>query len=361
MAPNRTPQRAPKVEVIELSSDSEPEAPVAAKKTPEALKEPSPRTYTQEDYDKMPLLRIEGIKYGTQQSLKKDEQLANEAPSSKLPVRAKDTGSTRHRHVSIEIPLGTSSMLAHNHNGPDAPGSEDVHEDVFKTPMERRHITFDDSDHEEFATPLEGPLRNPLESTKAKKQESKEEEEEDSDDEAPPEAVSSHAAGANIAKASQAAAKAAQQQAAAEKQKRKERDAFLKKQAEQKKSAQMLGAGNAEFETREPASLFPEKRKREVPKILPLELLESDDEDDMPQEAAVQTSAKRQKMGSGWIAEPKAPRDRKVGSTVFRVVENARDKKLAPKAKKATANMRQELLRRGKQPQVKKGFFVKGH
>jgi outer membrane biosynthesis protein TonB len=108
-------------------------------------------------------------------------------------------------------------MLAHSRDGPDAPGSEDVHEDVFKTPMERRHITFDDSDHEEFATPLEGPLRNPLESTKAEEQESKEEEEkeeeeeEDSDDEAPPEAISSHAAGANIAKASQAAAKAAQQ------------------------------------------------------------------------------------------------------------------------------------------------------
>jgi hypothetical protein len=123
----------------------------------------------------------------------------------------------------------------------------------------------------------------------------------------------------------------------------------------------MLDGSNAEFETREAAPPFPEKRKREVPKILPLELLESDDEDDMAQETAVEAPTKRQKTGSGWISEPKAPRDRKVGSTVFRVVENARDKKLAPKAKKAAANMREDLLRRGKQPQVKKGFFAKGH
>ena len=164
---------------------------------------------------------------------------AQSRKSAKLPVRVKDTGSARHRHVSIEIPLPTSSMLARDDgDGREIPDSDEADEEEdFKTPMEKgKRIVFDDSDRDEFVTPMEAPLRNPLEnslsspsgpprpSRQAGKdsgsvqadgdQEAKEdddEEQEESDDEAPPEAVSSHAAGAQIAKAARAAARAAEQ------------------------------------------------------------------------------------------------------------------------------------------------------
>jgi len=219
MASKRTPKNAAKKpkkspQVIELSSDSEPDAPVVKEQVLEPAKEVIVREYNQKDYDEMPLLKVEGIKYETEQGVDEERLSASEQMPAKLPVRVKDTGSTRHRHVSIEIPLLSSSMLAKGGKSQEVPGSEDANEeDVFKTPMERRHITFDDSDQEEFVTPMEAPLQNPLEkdlvaSSKLAKA-AEEKEEEDSDDDAP-EAISSHAAEAHLAKASQAATKAAQ-------------------------------------------------------------------------------------------------------------------------------------------------------
>ncbi|KAK4455858.1 hypothetical protein QBC34DRAFT_388130 [Podospora aff. communis PSN243] len=376
MAAKRTTNNAAKkakkptkeAEVIELSSDSEPEVPPGEEKAPESIKkEPSSsRIYTQEDYDEMPLLKVEGIKYDVQPTTEEGEEATSGSRPAKLPVRVKDTGSARHRHVSIEIPLMSSSLLAKNAKSQEAPGTEDAQdEDVFKTPMERRHITFSDSDNEEFVTPLEAPLRNPLEAGQATKDvevEEEQEEDEDSGDEAP-EAISSHAAGAHLAKVSQAATKAAQKQAAAQKQRRQERDAFLKQQAEKRKSTQVPEDKVEEPRTRSPRPLFPEKRKREVPKLLPLELLESDDEDEAnhSDSSASKGAPKRKKLVTGWVPEAKGTRDQKVGSTVFRVVDNPGDKKLAPKAKKAAVHMREVLLKRAKAPHAKKGFFVKSH
>ncbi|KAK0646296.1 hypothetical protein B0T16DRAFT_458231 [Cercophora newfieldiana] len=375
MAPKRTPKNAAKkpqktAAIIELSSDSEPDVPAVKENESEPAKESTSGNF---DYDDMPLLKVEGIKYDTESTTeKKDVPSASEPKPAKLPVRVKDTGSARHRHVSIEIPLLTSSMLAKGAKSQEAPRSEDGNEEeVFKTPMERRHITYNDSDNEEFVTPLEAPSRNPLEIIEDAKGEvpDSEEEVEDSDDEAPPEAISSHAAGAHLAKASQAATEAAQKQAAAQKQKRQERDAFFKQQAEKRKGAQSPSIPKGEDESDEPraqgpAPLSREKRKREVPKLLPLEFLESDDEDEVANysDSSVDKGrTKKQKVASGWIPEPKATKDQKVGSTVFRVVENRGDKKLAPKAKKTAVNMREQLLKRKKAPQAKGGFFVKSH
>jgi len=158
-------------------------------------------------------------------------------------------------------------------------------------------------------------------------------------------------------------------QAATQKQKRQERDTFLKQQAEKRKSTQTPAGAKSEDEGSEPemrksGALFPEKRKREVPRLLPLELLESDDEDEAGYFSDSSTSkgvTKKQKIVTGWLPEAKAPRDQKVGSTVFRVVENRGDKKLAPKAKKTAVNLRESLLKRKKAPQAKSGFFVKSH
>ena len=224
------------VEVIELSSDSEvgdePE-----QLTPEEIKEDKP-TPTAPKYEDQPLLKIKGIRYKA--DLPEDPQKADVKLPAELPVRAKrtpakSTGSTRHRHVSIEIPLLTSSarrekdkaaieLLGGEDDGDergDAEGATERSSEVFKTPMEQgRHITFDDSENDEFLTPSEGPQSNPLglappKATDGAKTEldavkEEQEDEEESDDEAP-EAVSSHVAGAQIIKASQAVAKAAKQ------------------------------------------------------------------------------------------------------------------------------------------------------
>lgn len=127
---------------------------------------------------------------------------------ARMPVRIKD-----HKRVSIEIPISTPSGISKGGRGADEEG------DVFKTPVERRHITFDDSDRDEdeFVTPREGPLRNPLDEVTGVEDEQKdkkdqddgesEEDEENSDDEAP-EAVSTSAAQAQIAQAAKAAASA---------------------------------------------------------------------------------------------------------------------------------------------------------
>lgn len=213
MAPRRSPrnqvQQTEKTpDVIEILSDSEPEALDVEDEAPE----PAPNT---EDVNEQPLLKAAGIRYKIEKSESEEPlQEPQGSPSSaKLAVRTRDTGSVKHRHVSIEIPLPTSTEL--RRRNVDGSGSQDGNEeDVFKTPSERRHITFDDSDNGEFVTPREAPSRDPLESSISKQVgnegQEDEESEEESDDEAP-EAVSTRAAEADTLKASEAAAKAVEQ------------------------------------------------------------------------------------------------------------------------------------------------------
>lgn len=199
-------------DVIELSSDSEPEGP----EFEEAEDQETIPVAAGPDVDDQPLLRAAGIKYKTDISDledKKPQQDEHLSPASaKLTVRVKDTGSVKHRHVSIEIPLPTSSEL--QRRKAEATDSHDGNdEEVFKTPNERKHITFDDSDHDEFVTPREGPLSNPLDASIATPNTAKETEaeEEESDDDAPPEAVSTRAAESYNLKAAEVAEKAAKQ------------------------------------------------------------------------------------------------------------------------------------------------------
>ncbi|KAK4232071.1 hypothetical protein QBC38DRAFT_380135 [Podospora fimiseda] len=356
---SRKASKAPKAEpeIIELSSDSEPEViEPKAVQVEEQAKEPEDEE-EDEVYDQ-PLLRAAGIRYKSdklEEERKKQQEQQETTPNPKLAVRSKETGSVKHKHVSIEIPLPSSTSKS-------------------KTPMERRHITFDDSDHEEFVTPSEVPKKNPLETAVPNRveevQDSAEEDEEDSDDEAP-EAVSTRVAEAETkakaSKAAQAAAKAAEKEAAALKRKRQERDAIFKQQAKERKQAEeeakALKGEDAEESALEAALESPEKRKREVPELLPLELLESDDEDkmDMDTEEPAGLNKRRKLDGTQQrlLREPRAARDRQVGSTVYRVVAKASDGKQAPKAKKQSVNLKTELLRRDKKPQPRTGFFVK--
>ncbi len=155
-------------------------------------------------------------------------------------------------------------------------------------------------------------------------------------------------------------------QAAAQKRKRQERDAFLKQQAAERKSVQQAEVnpdGDATPEEKqEPAPLFPEKRKRVIPKLLPLELLESDDEDDTAQQAESAAKSKKRKIvaaGETWVGEAQTKKNLKVGSALYQVAGSQRDGNLAPKAKKNSVNLREQLLKRHRAPEARKGFFVK--
>ncbi|KAK3333150.1 hypothetical protein B0T19DRAFT_417288 [Cercophora scortea] len=357
MAPKKAPKKVAKKsakpsQVIELSSDSESGGGVSDSETPA---KPS----LQEDFGDQPLLRAQGINYKTDQSPKSTPE--------KLPVRVKQTGSAKHRHVSIEIPLPSSSVRARDLEVPD---SED---EVFKTPMGRKHVKFDDSDHDEFVTPREVPSKDPMSEIrpaqssgkgekKAESDDEDEDEEEDSDDEAP-EAVSTHAAEAQLNKAAQAVAKAAEQQAVIQKRKRQERDAFLKQQVEERKTAQKALEEEEEEAEVERPSEHSEKRKRDLPKLLPLELLDSDEEDaGDDSDATDDGNSKRRRVDAAerkLALAPKTPKDAKVGSTVFRVAKSQGDQKLAPRRQLQSLNAKEELLRRNRKPQTKGGFFVR--
>lgn len=108
------------------------------------------------------------------------------------------------------------------------------------------------------------------------------------------------------------------------------------------------------------------KRRLEIPDVLPPEFLESDDEDEEEREAGnVSQPRKNKKIKFSTVEkrlarEDRAPRDERVGSTVYRVVADKRDPKLAPKLGKQSRNLKEQLLRRHRVPQARRGFLVKG-
>lgn len=153
------------------------------------------------------------------------------------------------------------------------------------------------------------------------------------------------------------------------KRKRQERDTFLRQQAAERKRTRKKPIGQDDEDdedtpgVEEPA-LETEKREREVPKLLPLELLESDDEDDVPLQTDSDANGqhKRRKLGAAeqaLLREPKLLKDKRLGSAAYRVVKRAGDARLAPRVKKQAVNMKEALLRRDRIAQPRGGFFVK--
>ncbi|KAL1843685.1 hypothetical protein VTJ49DRAFT_385 [Mycothermus thermophilus] len=359
-------QKAPNV--IEILSDSEPEAPVEDELAD--LPEPSLETIDPND---QPLLRAAGIKYKTRDLEEEKEDAGDEEgqpgtpASAKRAPRPRRSGVSQQKRVNIETPISRLSDRRKTVEASALGSGQQSDGEVFKTPLERKHIKFDDSDHDEFLTPMEGPAESPFEATKPEPRDDEPGEEEDaeeeSDDEAPPEAVSTRVAEAETLKAAKAAAKAAEQQAAELKRKRQERDARLKRQAEERKRSQKATGPDDEDDeaaAAEEGSAGLEKRKRETPKLLPLELLESDDEEETSN-AAVDAKQKRRKLGAEHplLRDPKHPKDKRVGSTAYRVVKSTGDARLAPKAAKQTVNLREMLLRRDRAPLPRGGFFVR--
>lgn len=154
--------------------------------------------------------------------------------------------------------------------------------------------------------------------------------------------------------------------AAASKRKRQERAAFLREQAEERKRTQNPKRQEDEDDV-SPSAQEPapgtEKRKREVTKLLPLEMLESDDEDDVAQQpSSAADNNKRRKLAGAeqaLLREPKLPKDKRLGSTAYRVVKGTGDARLAPKVKRQAVSLKETLLRRDRVPQPRGGFFVK--
>jgi hypothetical protein len=151
------------------------------------------------------------------------------------------------------------------------------------------------------------------------------------------------------------------------KRKNQERTAFLQKQAAERKRTQKptrLEEENDTTPSTEGLTSETEKRKRGTSNFLPLEFLESDDEDNVPQQPSSTADGKhkRRKLGSAeqsLLREPKLPKDKRLGSTAYRVVKGTGDARLAPKAKKQAVGLRETLLWRDRVAQRKGGFLVR--
>jgi len=97
--------------------------------------------------------------------------------------------------------------------------------------------------------------------------------------------------------------------------------------------------------------------KAKLPEFLPQEFLDSDDDEEAYQgdlsSVGGEPKPKRRKS-----EQKKAPRDKRVGSTVYRVMSEV-DKRLAPRKEKSSKDVRARLLKRNRSgvPQ-QKGFIV---
>lgn len=167
--------------------------------------------------------------------------------------------------------------------------------------------------------------------------------------------------------------------------KRQQRDAQLKKQAEtrkkqqaksDKKAARAAAAAEAiaAEASPEPAQQGQGRRKRldrrSLPAMLPDDFLEAaSDEDDEDQDGdsghAGQDGRKPKKAKLSAVleqaadAESRPRQDRRVGSTVYRVVTKQDDPILAPKPHNRSSNAREQLLARRRPVERKGGFLVK--
>ncbi|OAA54123.1 u3 snoRNA associated protein [Niveomyces insectorum RCEF 264] len=284
------------------------------------------------------------------------------AKRRKLPVRAKDDG---------DRPKATAADTLAN----KPTDNEDEHDEHDEHNNNKEEVADSDADSDEA--------------------------DEDSDD--APEAISTTQAAAATRASAQRASKAVEQRATEQKRKRQQRDARLKEQAAVRKAREKVEAATAaKAEAAAAAAAAEEEAQRQqerqkkaaeaeaaaaaavrtagtqaVSKLLPLEFLESDeesdDDDDNNKNTAKATnggrsaSTKTAASSSGTALHrprprrPAHPRDRQLGTTVYRVLTDAGPRALAPKAGKHARNMQEELLRRKRvaRPAMRGGFLVR--
>ncbi|XWW97082.1 hypothetical protein V2A60_005063 [Cordyceps javanica] len=230
-------------------------------------------------------------------------------------------------------------------------------------------IVFDD---EEMSKPVAAKDTAAQPVAPAEDDEEEDEEDDESDDEAP-EAVSTTKAASEIKSAAKATQKAAQEQATAQKRKRQERDALLKKQAEERKKLEDAQSSPAADEAKSLVAPRPSASRRrggqvELPTLLPAEFLtdssgESDNDDDAgARGAARRPNLKRRKVAvveRSLTRLDKGPQDATIGSTVYQVAKKT-DGRMAPKVKQYSKSTKELLLRRNRVPaKPRGGFFAK--
>lgn len=155
-------------------------------------------------------------------------------------------------------------------------------------------------------------------------------------------------------------------------QKRKERDLRLKEQAQSRKSKQDAlkeegpaaepqdqdedaAAPGTEIQTIPAADDdAPRRPNKSETTLLPEEFLDSDSEPE--EEEGAEPAAKRRRAEK---KRSRAPRDKRVGGTVYRVVQEA-DSRMAPRKEARSKNVRAALLKRGREAGGRKGGFVVG-
>lgn len=307
----------------------------------------------------------------------------------KLAVRVREEGGTEdQRRVSIEAQLlsqkskrDPSDLVADSQGEDDVDDNEDdeiepqsvskqLQAEAMKrqsttdaaptpVPAKAKHVVFgDDDDVENFVAAVKETTSQPA----------VEDAEEEEDDDEAPEAVSTKTAARVTLKSEQAVSEAADKQAASLKRKRKERDDLFKQQAEKRKRTikleihQSKATDNARDESDSRNELVEVEKattsgRRRAEKfnlhgMLPAEFLtdsESDDDDEKALKAVkkpkkITFDAAVQTLGK----EGKAPRDQIVGSTVYRVMADERNDKLAPKMNKNSRNLKDALLRRNR-------------
>ncbi|ELR07278.1 hypothetical protein VC83_09457 [Pseudogymnoascus destructans] len=327
-----------------------------------------------------------------------EEETGTPTKRRKLPVRNKDENSpaVAQSHLAVEIPvkelpeeptaptpaakskkatLKSTPKGKRNAKSVDTePGSETVSSTEQKELAEKGTIAKASDAPAVVDAPVAKPKHkkfgdnDPVEVVAALEPEPEriqEDEDESSDDDAPEE-VGAEAAQSKALGAAREAAKAAEQKEAAERQKRKDRDAQLKAQAKAAKKRKHAEEEIDESATIENSSITvepvgraskPRFDRTTLPDLLPEDFLEDASSED---EAPVQVEKPRVSKKIKFAYEEKKPKDKKMGSTTYRVaqVEKAG---FAPKASRNTLSLKASLQggRKGQfRKPVSSGFVV---
>ncbi|KAJ5038983.1 uncharacterized protein L3040_006656 [Drepanopeziza brunnea f. sp. 'multigermtubi'] len=290
-------------------------------------------------------------------------------PSAKkrkiLPVREKVKPAVSMSRLLVEIPARKATpKLEDNAGTPAKPieiedDSEDVSADevdiveknVGKEPAKEEVKIDTQKTHKRFDSEEPGPE---LFSTAREIPEeiADSEEEEDSEDDAP-EAIGIQQAAEEVKSKERSTAKAVKEQISATRKKRKERDEILKKQSETGKKRKLETAlkpvphSDSEIpdqeQPMEPPPAFDQPRltsRSTLPEFLPAEYLE----DSEPQDLMISTEkADRPKPKKTKFLEAKAPKDKRVGRTTYRVAKSG-EMSLAPKVDFQAKSVKEKWL-----------------
>ncbi|KFX90627.1 hypothetical protein O988_08110 [Pseudogymnoascus sp. VKM F-3808] len=303
----------------------------------------------------------------TELSKKAEEDADTPTKRRKLPVRNKDeTPEVTQSHFAVEIPVRELS----EEPAVAATPAKSKKATPKSTPKGKRdaavvdaeHVAEsegDDSKNIESAPVAEAPVpkpkhkkfsdNDPIEVVPPAQPEEKieEEDEDESSDDDAPEEVGAEAAQSKAKESAREAAKAAEQKEAAERQKRKDRDAQLKAQAQAAKKRKHAEESLDESATLENSSIGidvgrasakPRFDRSTLPDLLPEDFLEDEESED---EAPV-VEEKRQPKKIKFAYEEKKPKDKRLGSTTFRVAQVAKEG-FAPKVSRTTASAKASL------------------